>query len=46
MMRIIDDDPRMPTEIANDLGFIGSKISKEDMKAAVDDIIIKNQLIV
>ena len=45
-MRIIDDDPRMPTEIANDLGFIGSVISSADLKAAVEHIISKNQLIV
>ena len=46
MMRIIDNDPRTPTEIANDLGFTGAVISNAEVKAAVEDIISKNPQII
>jgi Asp-tRNA(Asn)/Glu-tRNA(Gln) amidotransferase B subunit len=46
MMRIIDNDLRTPTEIANDLGFTGAVISNAEVKAAVEDIISKNPQII
>lgn len=46
MMRIIDNDPRMPREIANDLGYLGAAITDAQVKAAVDDIVVKNPQIV
>jgi hypothetical protein len=32
MMRIIDGDTRMPTEIANDQGYIGPLITEDELK--------------
>ncbi len=46
MMRIIDGDQRMPTEIADSLNFTGEVITSAEVKAAVDDILAKNQQIV
>jgi Asp-tRNA(Asn)/Glu-tRNA(Gln) amidotransferase B subunit len=46
MMRIIDSDARMPTEIADELGFTGAVVTSDEVRAAVDDVISKNQAIV
>ena len=46
MMKIIDGDERMPTEIADQLGFTGAVITSAEVKAAVDDILSKNAQIV
>ena len=42
-MIIIDNDTRGPTEIANDLGFIGTMVTSAEVEAAVDYIISNNQ---
>jgi hypothetical protein len=39
MMRIIDGDERMPTEIAATSGYIGDVITSAEVKAAVDSVV-------
>ena len=46
MMRIIDGDERMPTEIAATSGFTGDVITSAEVKAAVDEVVNKNPQIV
>lgn len=46
MMRIIDGDERMPTEIAANSGFTGEVITSAEVKAAVDEVVNKNPQIV
>jgi len=46
MMKIIDGDERMPTEMADKLGFTGAVITSAEVKAAVDDVLSKNPQII
>lgn len=45
-MRIVDGDTRMPTEIADQLGFTGPVITSAEVKTAVDKIFTENPHIV
>ena len=45
-MRIVDGDTRMPTEIADQLGFTGPVVTSAEVKAAVDKIFTENPQIV
>ena len=45
-MRIIDGDARMPTEIADELGFTGAVVTSAEVKAAVDKVLSENPQIV
>ena len=45
-MRIIDGDARMPTEIADELGFTGAVVTSVEVKAAVDKVLSENPQIV
>ena len=46
MMAIIDGDERMPSDIAEDSGFVGGPEINDEVKAAVDEAIANNPEIV
>ena len=41
-MQIIDGDARMPSDIANELGFIGGAMADTEILLEVDSVIEKN----
>ena len=43
MMKTIDGDRRLPSEIAEELGFSGSQIDESELKQRVDEVLAANK---
>lgn len=45
-MMMVDGDSRRPSALAQELGFVGAALTKDDLQAAVLEILAKNKDIV